>query len=211
MLPTAAGFAHEWEAQGMTEAIEQLIDGGRLKLYCPESNVSQSWTSKEASPQEKARRHRAYEAFIVEELVPWVRQDCASSSIRMAVSGASLGGYYAANFALKFPEVFHYALCMSGRYDITEFTDGVSYEPRSTSTTRSPSCPTSTASSSSACAAAPTSPWSAARARGRKVVSKRRSPWPTCWRPRRSLTSATSGATTSRTTGCGGSARRGYT
>ncbi len=126
VLPTAAGFAHEWEAQGMTEAIEDLLDGGRLKLYCPESNVSQSWTSKEASPQEKALRHRAYESFIVEELVPWIRQDCGAPGIRVGVSGASLGGYYAANFALKFPEIFHYALCMSGRYDITEFTDGAS-------------------------------------------------------------------------------------
>lgn len=126
VIPTAAGFAHEWEAQGMTEAIEPLIAGAKVKLYCPESNVSQSWTHKEASAEEKARRYRDYERFIVEEMVGWIRQDCGSSSIRVAVTGCSLGGYYAANFALKFPETFHYALCMSGRYLITEFTDGQS-------------------------------------------------------------------------------------
>lgn len=124
VIPTAAGFAHEWEAQGMLDVLSDLLDGGRLKLYCPESNVSQSWTSKEAHPAEKALRHRAYEQFVVGELVPWIREDCASAGIRVAVSGASLGGYYAANFALKYPEIFHYALCMSGRYDITNFTDG---------------------------------------------------------------------------------------
>jgi esterase/lipase superfamily enzyme len=126
VIPTAAGFAHEWEAQGMTEAIEPLIAGAKVKLYCPESNVSQSWTHKEASAEEKARRYRDYERFIVEELVSWIRQDCGSSTVRVAVTGCSLGGYYAANFALKFPETFHYALCMSGRYLITEFTDGQS-------------------------------------------------------------------------------------
>ena len=131
VVPSAAGFAHEWDAQGMLEALGSLVTGARLKLYCPESNVSESWTSKEASAEEKVNRYKPYERFVVEELVPWIRQDCGSkstgsSNIRVAVSGASLGGYYAANFALKFPEIFHYALCLSGRYDITEFTDGQS-------------------------------------------------------------------------------------
>lgn len=124
VIPSAAGFAHEWDAQGMVEVLEPLINGARLKLYCPESNVSQSWTSKEASPEEKVARYQIYERFVVDELVPWVRQDCGSNGIRIGATGCSLGGYYAANFALKFPEIFHYALCMSGRYDITEFTDG---------------------------------------------------------------------------------------
>ncbi len=125
VIPSAAGFAHEWDAQGMIEALQQLVDGARIKFYCPESNVSQSWTSKEAGPQEKVQHYRAYESFIVEELVPWIHQDCGGQ-FRVAATGCSLGGYYAANFALKFPETFHYALCMSGRYDITEFTGGVS-------------------------------------------------------------------------------------
>lgn len=36
----------------MVEALATLIDGGKIKLYCPESNVSQTWTDKErfASP-----------------------------------------------------------------------------------------------------------------------------------------------------------------
>ena len=126
VIPTAAGFAHEWEAQGMLDALADSINGGRLKLYCPESNVSQAWTNKEIHPAEKALRHQAYEQFVVGELVPWIRLDCVAPEIPVAVTGASLGGYYAANFALKFPEVFHYALCLSGRYDITHFTGGFS-------------------------------------------------------------------------------------
>lgn len=126
VLPTAAGFAHEWEAQGMLDALADLIAGGKLKLYCPESNVSETWTNKEADPAWRARRHRDYEAFVADELVAWIRADCHAPAIRVAATGASLGGYYAANFALKYPETFHYALCMSGRYDITEFTGGFS-------------------------------------------------------------------------------------
>ena len=40
------------------------------------------------------------------------------------MTGTSLGALYAANFALKYPTVFRYALCMSGRYDATWLTDG---------------------------------------------------------------------------------------
>ena len=124
VFPSAAGFAHEWDRQGMTEVLAPLINGGKLKLYCPESNVSQSWTDKETHPALRVQRHLAYEAFILQELVPWIRHDCVSDDIRIATSGTSLGAYYAANFALKQPEIFHYALCMSGRYDATHFTDG---------------------------------------------------------------------------------------
>ena len=126
IFPTAAGFAHEWERQGMLEALAPLIYGGKLKLYCPESNVSEAWTNKEADPRWRIQRHLAYERFVLEDLVPAVRADCQQEDIRIATSGASLGAFYAANFALKYPEIFHYALCMSGRYDATNFTGGYS-------------------------------------------------------------------------------------
>ena len=120
-FPTAAGFAHEWDRQGMVEALGDLIDGGKIKLYCPESNVAEAWTRRETDPAWRLTRHRAYEHFVLETLLPWIRQDCGGAEQRVATVGASLGAFYAANFALKYPEVFHYALCMSGRYDMAHF------------------------------------------------------------------------------------------
>ena len=35
VLPTAAGFAHEWEAQGMVEALAPWLEAGKLKLDSP--------------------------------------------------------------------------------------------------------------------------------------------------------------------------------
>lgn len=123
-FPTAAGFAHEWDRQGMVEALAGLIDGGRIKLYCPESNVAEAWTRRDSDPAWRLERHGAYERFVVESLVPWIRADCHSADMRLAVTGASLGAFYAANFALKFPETFRYALCLSGRYDMAHFGGG---------------------------------------------------------------------------------------
>jgi esterase/lipase superfamily enzyme len=124
VFPSAAGFAHEWAAQGMVEALGDWIGAGRLKLYTTESNVSEAWTRRERPADWRIQRHQAFEHYVMEELVPWIRDDCRSSGIRIAVSGCSLGAYYAANFALKYPDVFHYALCMSGRYEMRHFTDG---------------------------------------------------------------------------------------
>jgi esterase/lipase superfamily enzyme len=124
VFPTAAGFAHEWQAQGMVDALAPLLGSGRIKLYCPESNVAEAWTREEGDPRWRMSRHSAYERFVLETLVPFVREDCRSSQIRIAATGASLGGLYAALFALKFPETFDWALAMSGRYEVRGFTGG---------------------------------------------------------------------------------------
>jgi esterase/lipase superfamily enzyme len=124
VFPTAAGFAHEWDRQSMVTTLSHLIGSGKIKLYCPESNVAETWTSKTHTAEKKIERHRAYEEFIMSTLVPFIREDCRSPHIPIGVTGASLGGYYAATFALKFPETFNYALCMSGRYNLTHFTGG---------------------------------------------------------------------------------------
>lgn len=125
VFPSAAGFAHEWDAQGMIEALSPLLLAGKLKLYCPESNVSAAWTKRDHPLAERMHQHHLYERFVVNTLLPHVRRDCGGWSRPLGVAGCSLGATYAALFALKFPHLFDRALCMSGRYLATEFTDGV--------------------------------------------------------------------------------------
>ena len=124
VFPSAAGFAHEWDRQGMLEVLAPLINGGGAKLYCPESNVSEVWTAKDTPLSQRMRRHHAYERFVLDTLVPFVRDDCRWPDAPMTAVGCSLGGTYSALFALKFPETFKRILCMSGRYLTTELTGG---------------------------------------------------------------------------------------
>ncbi|MBT8143863.1 MAG: esterase [Gammaproteobacteria bacterium] len=123
-FPSASGMAHEWESHGMVEAMSDWLEQGRLKLYTVESNVSEAWTRKESPPQWRIKRHQLYEHFVMNDLVPFIRADCNKADIPIALTGVSLGAFYAANFALKFPKIFRYALCMSGRYDATWMTEG---------------------------------------------------------------------------------------
>lgn len=124
VFPSAAGFAHEWQQHGMIELLKPLLAAGRIKLYCPESNVSQTWTAKDAPIDARMQKHRAYERFILETMVPFIREDCHLPNAQMTVAGCSLGATYACNFALKWPEIFNDAICMSGRYLATALTNG---------------------------------------------------------------------------------------
>lgn len=128
VFPSAAGFAHEWDKQGMLEALKPWIAGGAVKLYCPESNVSEVWTRKEQPLSVRMQRHAAYERFVLDTLVPFIKADLRWPQAPITTVGCSLGGTYAALFALKFPEVFPQALCMSGRYLTTALTDGQNSE-----------------------------------------------------------------------------------
>lgn len=121
-FPTAGGYAHEWQRHGVVEALSDLLARGQVKLYCPETNVSETWTSDHWDVAHRMRRHQAYERFIVEELVPRARQETGRGDV--VVMGASVGALYAVNFALKFPEVFAQAVGFSGRYSGRYFTNG---------------------------------------------------------------------------------------
>ena len=121
VFPSAAGMAHEWQHAGAVEALGDLLEAGKIQLICPESNVSEAWTG-EGDPRWKLQRHRAYEQFIAEELIPWVQ--AKTGHARVVTAGCSFGSFYASNFALKYPELVRWALCLSGRYRTESFMDG---------------------------------------------------------------------------------------
>jgi esterase/lipase superfamily enzyme len=57
---------------------------------------------------------------LYDELLPWVAADSGGAS-RVGVVGASMGAWYACNFALRNPEPVAWALCLSGRYGLDRF------------------------------------------------------------------------------------------
>ena len=116
-FPSEQGPCWQYEERGMVEAIGDLLEGGRVKLYCVDSYDSQSWQAHELPLEERARRHGFYEWWILERVVPWIRAD-ADGEAKVAVTGVSFGAYHAANFALKRADVFPLAICQSGVYDV---------------------------------------------------------------------------------------------
>ena len=120
-FPSGGGQFFDFEENGMIAAVAPLIEDGKLKVYCPESLDQESWLAPK-DPHERALRHGAYEDFIIHTLLEAIRADCRDGSLTVALTGCSIGAFHAANFALKHPHLFPYALCLSGRYDLETIT-----------------------------------------------------------------------------------------
>jgi esterase/lipase superfamily enzyme len=116
-FPSEQGPCWQYEERGMVEALGWLLDNGRVKLYCVDSYDAQSWQAHELPLEERARRHGFYETWIVEQVVPFIADDCGQADI--VVTGVSFGAYHAANFALKRADLFPLAICQSGVYDVS--------------------------------------------------------------------------------------------
>jgi esterase/lipase superfamily enzyme len=123
VFPSNAGVAHEWRESGMIDALSPLLRAGRVKIYCPETNVSRSFSGK-GSVAHRMAHHDAYERFVLRTLVPFIRRDCRAPHVRMTATGCSVGALYSSLFVLKHPETFARALCLSGRYRTSKFFDG---------------------------------------------------------------------------------------
>jgi len=115
-FPTERGGAYDFADRGMVASLSGLIDAGRIKLYCVDSNDGDSWSATHLPLEERARRHAGYEAWIVDQVVPFIRADSGGSGDIVTV-GASLGAFHALLFALKHADLFPLAIGLSGNYD----------------------------------------------------------------------------------------------
>jgi esterase/lipase superfamily enzyme len=120
VFPTEGGHATEFAERGMVAAVDPLIEAGRVKLYCVDSFDAATWSNQDLPLEERARRHGAYESWILDAVVPHIRSDSGDTAELLA-AGCSMGAYHALNFAFKRADVFPLALCFSGNYDPTSW------------------------------------------------------------------------------------------
>jgi esterase/lipase superfamily enzyme len=118
VFPSQQGNSWDYEDRGMIGAIAHLIDAGRVKVYCVDSYDSQSWHRDDLQLEERARRHLAYENWIINQIVSFIEWDCGGPQ-EIMVTGCSFGAYHAANFALRRADLFPLAICQSGVYDVS--------------------------------------------------------------------------------------------
>ncbi len=121
-FPSQQGPAWQYEERGMVDAIGDLIEAGRVKLYAVDSYDSDSWYRDDLPLEERARQHARYEDWILNQVVPYMKAD--SDGAELLATGVSFGAYHAANFALKHAHVFPLAICQSGVYDVSVVAGG---------------------------------------------------------------------------------------
>ncbi len=122
LFPTSFGRYHQNKDFGLVDAVAPFIDSGRITVYCPDAIDLESFYNKSIHPADRIKTHLAYENVVVHDVFDYARRK--ASVQRVAVCGASLGAYHAANIAFRHPDTVSHLLSLSGAFDISDFFDG---------------------------------------------------------------------------------------
>ena len=117
VFPSEAGRAWDFENNGMVGAVADLVDGGRVKLYCVDTLDAETWSDKWLPIEERALRHEVYTRWLTHHVVPYIQADTAPGAELITV-GCSLGAYHAVHFALQRADLAPLAIGLSGNYDV---------------------------------------------------------------------------------------------
>jgi esterase/lipase superfamily enzyme len=123
MFPTAAADYLEYERFGLIDAIGSFIDGGKLKAFSVNSINNESWLNHHIPPAHRAARQQQYNQYIVDEVVPFIWNNCSRETM-IITTGASLGAFHAANTFFRRPDLFEGTIAMSGSYDVKAYCSG---------------------------------------------------------------------------------------
>jgi esterase/lipase superfamily enzyme len=124
LYPTAGGDFEEVERFKLIHVLGDLISQGRIKVYSIDSVAGKTWLKGTDSPEYCSKVQNLFDAYIYEEVVPLIRQDCASPDIEVIATGASIGAFNAVASICRHPDAFKLAIAMSGTFDLSKYLDG---------------------------------------------------------------------------------------
>jgi esterase/lipase superfamily enzyme len=122
VFPSSMGRFHEWEDFHMLDAIRYQVENGYNQVICLDSIDKESFYNKNADPYVRIVRHRQYDGYVVDEVIPFIHS--LNPNRFIIAAGASFGAYHALNVAFKYPHLISKLIAMSGKYDIRTFMDG---------------------------------------------------------------------------------------
>jgi esterase/lipase superfamily enzyme len=122
VMPSSWGRFYEWKDFLMIDTLADKIDAGHIQLYGIDSFCADSWYNDRLHPSERIGRHNAWESYVREELVPFIRS--RNPNPFLITAGVSFGAYLAVNFAFKNPDLVRKTVGLSGSYSINRLVDG---------------------------------------------------------------------------------------
>ncbi|HKP12075.1 MAG TPA: alpha/beta hydrolase-fold protein [Blastocatellia bacterium] len=127
LFPTAAADFLEYERFQLIDAIRDVIDAGKVKVFSINSINRDAWLNKQVPTHIKGLLQAAYNAYITREVVPYIWNSCRGR-LGIITAGASLGAFHCANQVFRRPDLFDGMIAMSGSYDIRGYYDGDHYD-----------------------------------------------------------------------------------
>ena len=128
-IPCQDGRFFDFENFHMADVWSPWIESGQVMVFSVDTMDAESWSNKWDDPYWRIRRYEQWIAYIVDELVPFMRawaneRNGWDGDPGILVFGASLGATHAANLYFRFPGVFDRLLALSGIYTAEYGFDG---------------------------------------------------------------------------------------
>jgi esterase/lipase superfamily enzyme len=121
VFPTAGGDAEEVERMLLIDALGDLIEAGRIKVYSCDSIAGYAMVRGDGDARYRAALLNGFHGFVREEMIPAIWADCRTPGADVVVSGASIGAFNAIAVLCRYPEVVSHAIAMSGTFDVASF------------------------------------------------------------------------------------------
>ena len=112
----------ELKDNGIIESASNLLDSGKIKIYCPQSIDYLTWNNRSIAPADRAKSYTGYENVVLFDIIDFARHETGKE--KAALAGFNFGAYHAANISFKHPDLVDALICLDGIFDIKNFLDG---------------------------------------------------------------------------------------
>ena len=124
-LPARGGRFYDWENNGMPDAIAQLLNEGKVQLFCADAVDGEGLLNGDLPQRRRAELQEKYFVYLTAELAPRILTlNNAKKGTRIWTAGVDLGAYHAVHCRLRRPTLFAGAVGMGGIYDLTRIDQG---------------------------------------------------------------------------------------
>ena len=123
VFPCQNGRFFDWEGFGMLETLNDFLESGQLQLFTADTIDSETLSNVDGNPYDRVRLHEAWFNYLIEELVPRIREINGTGKDLLA-TGFSMGAYHAGNVFFRRPDIFDSVIALSGVYDTHDMYNG---------------------------------------------------------------------------------------
>ena len=124
VFPTKGTSHLQPEKDGLIDVLTPVLKKGKCKLYVADTICDELWWGSDLTdPHTRSKRHYEYNEFLLNDLIPYIFDDCGSL-IPMITAGVGVGAYHAANTYFRRPDIFAGTLAISGNYNLQDSTGG---------------------------------------------------------------------------------------
>ena len=129
-FPTSMGRFYQNEDFSLVGTLAHCIEQGAVHVVCVDSVDGESWYNRSIPVWDRAQRHKQYEQYLIEEVIPFFRERNPLVDSDLNMTGASFGAYHSVNFAFRHPDLVKRILAMSGSFSLnnlvsSDYTDDV--------------------------------------------------------------------------------------